>query len=133
MRKTLTLLAASTALTAVIGMPAWSAVSARSDASPPPFAAMADSAAQPQPLVVASDDADENDGSGRQTGDDGDDDDESDRDDDGDDDDDDCDENDVDEDDDCHGGTQNPAPAGTVAPPQNGLFGNGTPPQVKVN
>ncbi|MFC4217322.1 PepSY domain-containing protein [Pseudophaeobacter arcticus] len=27
----------------------------------------------------------------------------------------------------------NPAPAGTVAPPQNGLFGTGTPPKVKVN
>ena len=26
----------------------------------------------------------------------------------------------------------NPAPAGTVAPPQNGLFGNGAPPQVQV-
>ncbi|WP_347309686.1 PepSY domain-containing protein [Defluviimonas sp. SAOS-178_SWC] len=28
---------------------------------------------------------------------------------------------------------RNPAPAGTVAPPQNGLFGNGAPPQVQVN
>ena len=27
----------------------------------------------------------------------------------------------------------NPAPAGAVAPPQNGLFGNGAPPQVQVN
>lgn len=27
----------------------------------------------------------------------------------------------------------NPAPVGTVAPPQNGLFGTGTPPKVKVN
>ncbi|MFT6458844.1 PepSY domain-containing protein [Pseudophaeobacter arcticus] len=27
----------------------------------------------------------------------------------------------------------NPAPAGTLAPPQNGLFGTGTPPKVKVN
>ncbi len=30
-------------------------------------------------------------------------------------------------------GAGNPAPAGTVAPPQNGLFGNGAPPQVQVN
>lgn len=39
------------------------------------------------------------------------------------------------EDDDDRGGTgaANPAPAGTVAPPQNGLFGTGTPPQVQVN
>jgi len=37
------------------------------------------------------------------------------------------------EDDDARGGARNPAPAGTVAPPQNGLFGNGAPPQVQVN
>ena len=34
------------------------------------------------------------------------------------------------EDDDDRGGARNPAPAGTVAPPQNGLFGNGAPPQI---
>ena len=51
-------------------------------------------------------------------------------DDDDDDDDDDCDD---DDDDECRGGARNPAPAGTVAPPQNGLFGNGAPPQVQVN
>ena len=37
------------------------------------------------------------------------------------------------EDDDDRGGARNPAPAGTVAPPHNGLFGNGAPPQVQVN
>ncbi|SLN31929.1 hypothetical protein PEL8287_01493 [Roseovarius litorisediminis] len=37
------------------------------------------------------------------------------------------------EDDDERGGANNPAPAGTVAPPQNGLFGNGALPQVQVN
>ena len=37
------------------------------------------------------------------------------------------------DDDDGRGGARNPAPAGTVAPPQNGLFGNGAPPQVQVN
>lgn len=37
-----------------------------------------------------------------------------------------------DEDDD-RGGARNPAPAGTVAPPQNGVFGNGGPPRVQVN
>lgn len=37
------------------------------------------------------------------------------------------------EDDDDRGGAGNPAPAGTVAPPRNGLFGNGAPPQVQVN
>jgi len=38
-----------------------------------------------------------------------------------------------DDDDDDRGGARKPAPAGTVAPPQNGLFGNGAPPQVQVN
>lgn len=37
------------------------------------------------------------------------------------------------DDDDDRGATPNPAPAGSVAPPQNGLFGNGAPPQVQVN
>ncbi|MEZ5751595.1 MAG: hypothetical protein R3D60_06410 [Paracoccaceae bacterium] len=43
-----------------------------------------------------------------------------------------------DDDDDDDGGRsgssrRNPAPAGTVAPPQNGLFGTGTPPRVQMN
>ncbi|MRU14380.1 PepSY domain-containing protein [Roseovarius sp. A21] len=37
------------------------------------------------------------------------------------------------DDDDDEGGARNPAPAGTVAPPQNGLFGDGAPPKVQVN
>jgi len=37
------------------------------------------------------------------------------------------------EDDDDRGGARNPAPAGSAQPPQNGLFGNGAPPQVQVN
>ena len=40
---------------------------------------------------------------------------------------------DYEDEDDDRGGARNPAPAGTVAPPQNGLFGNGAPPQVQVN
>ncbi|ETA53177.1 hypothetical protein [Ponticoccus alexandrii] len=123
MKKTLTLLVASTALTAAIGVPAWSAMQ-----SPPdvlrPVAALFDDALQEMPLVLASDDDDDDDddrwrdGSRRGHDDDHDDDD-------------DCD--DDDDDDDCRGGARNPAPAGTVAPPQNGLFGNGAPPQVQVN
>lgn len=35
--------------------------------------------------------------------------------------------------DDDRGSARNPAPAGPVAPPQNGLFGNGAPPKVQVN
>jgi hypothetical protein len=36
------------------------------------------------------------------------------------------------DDDDDRSDARNPAPAGSVAPPQNGLFGNGAPPQVQV-
>ena len=96
------------------------------DGSVRPFAALFEKSPQGMPLVLASDDDDDSgwrEGSrrGHGGGDGGDDDD--------DDDDDDCD----DDDDDCRGGARNPAPAGTVAPPQNGLFGNGAPPQVQVN
>ncbi len=38
-----------------------------------------------------------------------------------------------DDDDGDQGGGANPAPAGTVAPPANGLFGNGVAPKVQVN
>ncbi len=118
MRKTLTLLVASTALTAVIGTTAWSAMNAASDGSPRPFAAIWHDAAQSLPLILASDDDDddENHGSRRDHDDD---------------DDEGCDDDDDDEG--CASGVPNPAPAGIVAPPQNGLFGNGAPPQVKVN
>ena len=108
MRKTLTLLVASTALTAVIGTTAWSAMIAAPDGSPRPFAAIWQDAAQSLPVILVSDDDEENHGSRR-------------------------DDDDDDDDDDCGNGAPNPAPAGTVAPPQNGLFGNGAPPQVQVN
>ncbi|WP_199257603.1 hypothetical protein [Paracoccus binzhouensis] len=124
MKKTLTLLVASTALTAAIGVPAWSAMQSPPDSVLRSVAALFDDAPQAMPLVLASDDDDDDDDrwrDGSRRG----------HDDDDDDDDDDCD--DDDDDDDCRGGARNPAPAGTVAPPQNGLFGNGAPPQVQVN
>ncbi len=120
MRKTLTLLVASTALTAAVGLPAWSAMHAPADGSPRPFAALFEDAAQALPLILASGDDDDHVRGDRQS---------SRRD--HDDHEEDCD--DDDDDDDCRGGARNPAPAGTVAPPQNGLFGNGAPPQVQVN
>ncbi|MCT4334581.1 hypothetical protein MU516_17145 [Paracoccus sp. YLB-12] len=120
MKKTLTLLVASTALTAAIGVPAWSAMQAPSDVLRP-VAALFDDATHAMPLVLASGDDDDDDDHRRDGS----------RRDHDDDDDDDCD--DDDDDDDCRGGARNPAPAGTVAPPQNGLFGNGAPPQVQVN
>ena len=119
MKKTLTLLVASTALIVAIGVPAFSAMQGPTDGVLRPVAALIDDASQAMWLVLASDDDDDDDHrrkSSRRGHDD---------------DDDDCD--DDDDDDDCRGGARHPAPVGTVAPPQNGLFGNGAPPQVQVN
>ena len=116
MRKTPTILAASAALTAAVGMPAWSAMRAPADGVLRPVAALFDDVPQTMPLVLASDDDDDDDRRWREGSRRG-----------HDDDDDDCD------DDDCRGGARDPAPAGAAAPPRNGLFGNGAPPQVKVN
>jgi hypothetical protein len=121
MKKSLTLLVASTALTAAIGVPAWSAMQAPADGSLRPFAALFEEGAQAMPRVLASDDDDEDDRRYRESSRRGHDDDDDDSD------------SDSDDDDDDRGGAPNPAPAGTVAPPQNGLFGNGAPPQVQVN
>lgn len=124
MKKTLTLLVASTALTAAIGIPAWSAMMTP-DGSLRPLSALFDDADHAGSLYLASDDDDDDDRwrKGSRRGHDDDDDD---------DDDDDCDDDDGDDDDCRRSGARSPAPAGTVAPPQNGLFGNGTPPQVQM-
>jgi hypothetical protein len=124
MKKTLALLAASTALSAAIGLPAWSAMHDPAGPADRPITAVFDGGTANPPLVLASDD-DDDDRHRRRSGHGHDDDDE---DDDDDDDGDECD----DEDDGACGGGRNPAPAGTVAPPRNGLFGNGAPPQVQV-
>ena len=118
MKKTLTLFAASTALAAAIGVPAWSAMRTSADGGLRPFAALFEDDPQAMPLVFASNDDDDHrwrEGSRRG------------HDDEDDDDDDECDDGE------CRGGARNPAPAGTDAPPQNGLFGTGAPPQVRVN
>ena len=131
MQKTLTILIASTALTAAIGIPARSAMQTPEGGDLRPIAALFADGPQTLPLVLASDDDDDDhrrrrDGARR-----GHDDDHDDHDDHDDDDDDD--EDDDDEDDDDRGNARNPAPAGTVAPPQNGLFGNGASPKAQVN
>ena len=130
MRKTLTLAIATTALTAAIGVPVWGVMQANADDAPRPFAALFDDAAQTLPLFLTSGKYDDEARSHHKASFDGHDDD--DCDDGGDDGDDDHDEQD-DDDDDCQSGPHSPAPAGTVTPPQNGLFGNGAPPQVQVN
>ncbi|CUH67450.1 hypothetical protein TG4357_03017 [Thalassovita gelatinovora] len=121
MKKTFALLIASTALTAAIGVPAWSAIHKPGDTFGQTIAAVFDDAQDALPLVFVSDDDDDERKyrSGSRYDDDEDDDE---------DDDDDC-----DDDDNCKGNARNPAPAGTVAPPQNGLFGTGAAPQVQVN
>ncbi len=61
MRKTLALLVASTALTATIGLPAWSAMNAPADMAAQPFTAVLADGSQPLPLVLVSDDDDDDD------------------------------------------------------------------------
>ena len=95
MRKTLTLLVASTALTAAIGLPAWSAMHAPADGSLRPVAAPFEERAQALPLILASDDDDDDNRGYVQSSRRGHDDD--------DDDDDDCDD---DDDDECRGGAR---------------------------
>jgi hypothetical protein len=117
MKTTLALLIASTALTAAIAWPAWSAIQDRAADETRPIAALLEAGPDAQPVILASndDDDDDDDNDNRRR---------SERNNDDDDDD----------DDDNRGArTPNPAPAGTVAPPANGLFGNGAPPKVQMN
>lgn len=113
MKKTIALLAASTALTAVIALPALSDTR-RPDEEKGVFAALFGDDGEGIRLWFVSDDDDDEKERGHSR---------KDRDDDDDDDD----------DDDGARGRMNPAPAGTSAPPKNGLFGSGAAPQVQVN
>jgi len=114
MRKTLTLLVASTALTAAIVPPAWSALRASADGGVGALAVDREDGVDTLPLVLASDDDDRR---GLRSSRDG-----------GDDDDDDCD----DDDGVCRASAGSPA-TGTPAPPRDRIFGNGAPPKVQVN
>jgi hypothetical protein len=124
MKKTFALLVASTALGAALGLPAVGAIPDSTGGAPRPVIALPGDGAETAPLILASDDDDDDHGWRAVWSDDDDDDDDEE-----DDDDDDCD----DDDGNCRGAARNPAPAGTVAPPQNGLFGNGAPPRVQMN
>jgi hypothetical protein len=118
MTKTLTLLVASTALTVAVGLPAWSAMHVPAQSgSVSPLEVVFSAADQNPLLILIDDDDDENEGGGsvsRRQSDDDEDDDE-------------C----EDDEGSCGASSATPAPAGSVAPPQNGLFGSGTP-QVQV-
>ncbi|MCA3454716.1 MAG: hypothetical protein IOC92_17275 [Rhodobacter sp.] len=124
MTSRLSLLFASTALTVALGLPALAAMQTQdnpSDQCSGVCAAVSGAKDLSEPLLrVSADDDDDSDDGG----------------DCGDDDDDDEDDDDDDEDgdgDDCTGAKGNPAPAGTVAPPANGLFGTGAPPVAVTN
>lgn len=124
MTSRLSLLFASTALTVALGLPALAAMQAQGNAHDPcsgVCAAVFSAHDQPVPFTRVSGDDDDDDAGGwvrRGHYDD--------------DDDEDCDDDDGD-DDGCIGALGNPAPAGTVAPPANGLFGNGAPPVAVTN
>ncbi len=113
MKTILALLAATTALGAFIAIPAIGAISTDGAQSPQAaFSASADTTQDGMVLLASGDDeGDEEDDEG---------------------DDDDCDDDEGDDEGGCAAGS-NPAPAGTVAPPANGLFGNGAAPRVQVN
>lgn len=125
MKKTLTLLVATSAFAASLGLPTWSATPAPlGSGASVEFAAPVKGAQDTPPLVFVSDDEDH--GWFRRLfawKDDDDDDDGA------------CDDNKRhgNDDDNCRGSARNPAPAGSVAPPKNGLFGTGTPPKVQMN
>lgn len=123
MKRTFAILFASTALTVGVGLPAWSAMH---DAPRPqaPRDAVDDASDEGANLLFASDDSRRDRDHGRRLGR-GDDDDH----DEGDDDDDSDDDNDGYR----RGAAAGPASAGTVAPPNNGLFGSGAAPKVQVN
>ncbi len=118
MKKTFVILLASTALIAGIGLPAWSAMHGTGLFEGPRDAALAAFRDAGVSLTLVSD----NDGEGRdhesrlRRGDDNDH------------------EGDEEDDDDSDGGNASgAAPAGSVAPPNNGLFGTGVTPKVQVN
>jgi hypothetical protein len=124
MKTSLSIFLASTALTVALVMPALAMMQSQGKAgfcSGDTCAVMGGESQEAMPISRVSDNDDKGDDGDRIS---------SRRDDD------DCDEDDNgDDDDDCTGAgaTGNPAPAGTVAPPANGLFGNGTPPVAVTN
>ena len=123
MKKSLALLIATTGITAVLAMPAWSAVQASLDFTAKAAELTSQVLQDTSNLIYVSDNDDDDDDNGRRRS-------KHDDDDEGEGDDDDGD--DCDDDQTCSGAA-NPAPAGNVAPPKNGLFGDGKGPKVDVN
>jgi len=120
MTSRLSLLCASTALTVALGLPALAALQTQGNVSARcsgVCAVVSGADDLSVPLIRVSGDGDDEEG-GRVRRED-----------------DDNKSDDCNDDDDCvgPGGRGNPAPAGTVAPPANGLFGNGAPPVAVTN
>ena len=121
MKKTLAILIATTGLTAILALPSWSAVQAEVGVPSMQDTSVAEQNASPLTQVSDNDDGEDDDNEGGEhRG--------SKHDDDDDGEDDDCD----DDNSGCARG-KNPDRAGSVAPPDNGLFGDGDAPKVNVN
>jgi hypothetical protein len=114
MKTTLAILTATTALAAFLAMPAVGAVHSDRTGDSGQFTAMDDASSHGATLLLASNDDDDHKYKARYRSDD---------DDDGEDDD----------DDDGGQASASPAPAGSVSPPNNGLFDTGAASQVQVN
>ena len=113
--KTLTLFVASAALTAAIGLPAWSAMHQAAEGEAiAPLSSLLGSDQAARPMILADNENDDEDAAGASNRA-------------GDDDEDSCEEDEGN----CGSAAAAPAPAGSVAPPQNGLFGT-EPAQVQV-
>ena len=124
MKQIFALLIATTGLTAVLAIPAWSAIQESHDTALQSAALTSDIPQDSSLLIYVSDNDDDDDDNDNDEGNSqrskhDDDDDEGD--------DDDCDEGKT-----CSD-SLNPAPAGDTTPPDNGLFGDGKAPKVDVN
>lgn len=110
MKTTIAILAATTALGAIMAIPAIATIRIADAGSPlTSFSAPTESMQDGTVLLASGDDEDNDEGT------------------------DDCDDDEGDDDAGACAAGSNPAPAGTVAPPANGLFSNGAAPQVQVN
>ena len=125
MKKFASILVATTALTAAMGLSAWSLIRTPAVAGEHSLATVLDDGREALSLIfVSDDDDDEGEDEQRRHNSSQNDDDEGEDDDDDDD--------DTGDDDNEYGKARRPVPAIATTPPQNGLFGNAAPPKVQV-
>lgn len=118
MKTTLALLLATTAVVGTLGLPALSSITGKTGDGVGPALTAPDANGAFSTFLLASKDDDDHHDRRKSSGDDGDDDDDDDHDDD---------------DDDRGRPATSSASAGAVAPPANGLFGDGALPQARTN